>query len=302
MSRVDEGLRSDELRSALELALGGDRTRLEWLLARHGGLPAPRPNVKLAAAFGEELAGHGSVGLRLALELADAEVDGETREAFFPVAAAFALCALERRNAVSSARERRALDDALAELAADERRIVRVGAVAALTARATREGGADTLVRWAEGWIVDDDRERSFATSAAVLEVLGDRNVLAELRDADGLFAFLDRALDLVEKAPRSAERSPGRRRILTSLPLTFAALVPSVRGADEWLAGRCASVQHPDLRETLGLVLDKLKGGKVGGSALDALENAFEASRPPPRDPTKAGPEARRKGRRKRR
>lgn len=302
MSRVEEGLRSEELRAALELALRGDRARLEWLLARHGGLPAPRPNVKLAAAFGEELAGHGAEGLRLALTLADADVDGESREAFFPVAAVFALCALERRGVLSSARERRAIDDALAELTSDERRIVRVGTIAALVARGTREGGADVVVRLADGWIDEDELERSFATSAAALEVLAERNVLSELRDADALFAFLDRVLDRVERAPRSAERSPARRRVLTSLPITFASLVPAVRGADEWLAGRCAKVEHPDLRETLGLVLDRLKGAKLGAASIEALEQAYAASRPPPRDPTRAGPEARQKGRRKRR
>ncbi len=302
MTRLDEGLRSEELRAALELALRGDRDRLDWLLARHGGLPSPRPNVKLAAAFGEELAGHGAGGLRLALELADADVDGETREAFFPVAAAFALCAIERRGAAGSARERRALDDTLAALAADERRIVRLGTVAAICARAVREGGADVVVRWADGWIEGDDRERSFATSASILEVLAERNVLSELRDAPALFAFLDRVLDLVESAPRSAERSPGRRRVLTSLPITFRTLVPAIRGAEEWLAGRCASVAHPDLRTALGLVLDQLKGAKLPVSSIAALESAFSVSRPPPRDPTRARPEARQQGRRKRR
>lgn len=302
MSRVEEGLRSEELRAALELALRGDRTRLEWLLARHGGLPAPRPNVKLAAAFGEELASHGAEGFRLALELADGDADHDAREAFFPIAGAFALCALERRGAISSARERRALDDTLAALASDERPIVRIGAIAALVARATREGGADVVVRWGDGWFDEDERERSFATSASVLEVLSERNVLSELREAEALFAFLDRVLDLVEKAPRSSERSPGRRRVLTSLPPTFSALVPAVRGADEWLAGRCAKVDHPDMRETLGIVLDRLKGAKLSASAIATLEAAYTTSRPPPRDPTRAGPEARQKGRRKRR
>ncbi|HEV3032763.1 MAG TPA: hypothetical protein VG319_14035, partial [Polyangia bacterium] len=51
-----EGLRSEPLRAALREALAGRPVALEQLLVRHGGGPDPRPNLKLAAAFGDEMA------------------------------------------------------------------------------------------------------------------------------------------------------------------------------------------------------------------------------------------------------
>src|SRR5262249_50272824 len=52
-----DGWTSEPLREALRDALAGRVAPLATLLARHGGGPDPRPNLRLAAAFGDEMAG-----------------------------------------------------------------------------------------------------------------------------------------------------------------------------------------------------------------------------------------------------
>ncbi|MBX3249221.1 MAG: hypothetical protein KF901_18735 [Myxococcales bacterium] len=291
--RREETLRSEDLRDALDEALRGTSERLEMLLSRHGGLPAPRPNSRLAAAFGEALAAHGAAGVALARRLAEVEADEEEREAFLAVAAVFAVCALERRGDLR-ARDARLLDDTLARLAADPRRVVRIGVTEALTDDASRNR-ADLLVARTAAWMESEwgeerfARELRFGACATTLEVLTDRNVLSALHDPAPLFALLDHAVEALETAPRAAERSAARRRLLNALAPALEAIVPAVRGAAPWFAGRCERLQHPDLREAVGRALDRLRGAKLGASELAALESALAASRPPPRDPTRA-------------
>src|SRR3569623_938727 len=60
-----EGLRSEALQSALATALTGNVTPLEDLLCRYGGGADPRPNFRLAAAFGAAAEGRSAVVTRL---------------------------------------------------------------------------------------------------------------------------------------------------------------------------------------------------------------------------------------------
>src|SRR5262245_51866349 len=88
MARELEGLKSEALRAALEQALAGDCARLAELLARHGALPSPRPNVKLAQAFGAELASVPGAVAPLLEQLAALGEDDVGARVFLPIAAA----------------------------------------------------------------------------------------------------------------------------------------------------------------------------------------------------------------------
>src|SRR5580692_616375 len=67
-------IRSDRLTAALDRAVsGGDTADLLELLRRGSGLPGPRPNLDLARAVGQALAGHQGRADRLVDELAGAD-------------------------------------------------------------------------------------------------------------------------------------------------------------------------------------------------------------------------------------
>jgi hypothetical protein len=117
VTSATDGLESKAMRAALEEALSGrpsGAARLETLLARHGGLPSPRPNLKLAAAFGEEAASHGLAAIPLLLRMAGHVSKESDPRDFLPVAAAFAIVSLLRRLD----KEPRELDGALLGVAA----------------------------------------------------------------------------------------------------------------------------------------------------------------------------------------
>ncbi|MCC6875979.1 MAG: hypothetical protein IT378_16850 [Sandaracinaceae bacterium] len=294
MARTDEGLRSEMLRGALDDALTtSSRDRLEALLARHGGLPSARANHKLAAAFANEVASRGARVLPLVLSLARHPARDDEPTAFLPIAAAFALVALANR----ADREPAGLDEALAALTGHDSAAVRIGASAALAGHAP-----DALVARAGRWLDADDHEARFATTAATLDALADPNVLAGLRDATALLAYLDRVLDALASASRAAERSPARRRALAALGPALARVVQSVRGGGEWLHEHAARAEHPDLRDALGRALDRLRKSSVGKAEIASIHAALDASAPPLRDPTRDNREARGRGRRAKR
>ena len=54
-----QGFRNDALGPALDAAIGGDARKLYDLLTLLGGLPGPRANAGLVAAFAAECAGRG---------------------------------------------------------------------------------------------------------------------------------------------------------------------------------------------------------------------------------------------------
>src|SRR5207244_1999930 len=80
---------------------------------------------------------------------------------------------------------------ALGELAADERAPVRLGARDALGTLAGREGGTDELVRRGQAWLALEERELRFGAAALVIDLLGERRLVAGLRDPEALLAYL---------------------------------------------------------------------------------------------------------------
>jgi hypothetical protein len=281
------GPKSEPLRDALHAALAGRPFALEDLFKRHGGGPDPRPNLKLGAAFGEEIAALESdvAPARLLARLAGDDAAPDTFEVFFPMAAAFGWVGRLRAR-----RDVEAAWSALRELAGDERAPVRVATLAALRAHALTRDGAGELVTHATAWLAEDDREARevvYGATAVVVEVLGERQPLANVRALPLAFTFLERAVDAAATAPRSAERSDGRRRLLAALPRTLAtvAAVGGDAGVD-WLDRVCAEARQPDVRAALSDAVVRVQA--ADGVLGQRVRKTLEGSAKPPRDPTR--------------
>jgi hypothetical protein len=290
-----EGFRSDAMRAALEAAIAGRPAALEELLCRHGGGHDRPPNFRLAAAFGAEVASAAGDVARMLGLLGEDDAAPDTARVFLPVAAAFGWVARVREG-----RDERAAWSALAELAADERTPVRLGTREALASLAAEHAGAGALIREARGWLEDEDRERRFGAAAVVVELLGERQILAAAGEPEPILDYLAAAMDSVASAPRAAERSEARRRLLLGLPRTLAMVALHHAAGDvgpDWLEGICADARQPDLREALSAAIVRLgaKGRGEGGPMADRLRLALKGSAKPPRDPTRIRPGANR-------
>jgi hypothetical protein len=287
-----EGLRNDALRAALVGALTGKIAPLEDLLCRAGG-HGTRPNLRLAAAFGAEMMSLPGTVAPLLRRLGGNDAAPDTPPVFLPVAAAHGWVGRLRAD-----REVGSAWDALAALAGDERMPVRIGTLDALTSFVTRPRGADTLVARAGDWLEIEDREICFGATAVVIEVFANRQALAGLSDPQPLLDYLSRAIAAVAGAPRAAERSDARRRLLLALPKTLGAAVIAFgaghRGAT-WLEEECRSAKHPDLRAALSNTILALgdKASGQGAALAQQLRSTLEGSAKPPRDPTRKRPGA---------
>ncbi|MFL5307309.1 MAG: hypothetical protein ACJ8F1_18980 [Polyangia bacterium] len=294
-----DGLRNEALRTALSAALAGHFARLEDLLSRLGRGDGPRPNLRLAAAFAAEVvtqpAEPGAV-VRLLSHLGDNDAAPDQPAVFLPVAAAHGWAAL-----LQAGREQERAWDSLAVLAADERTHVRLGALDALTAVAKPRGGrggrpADVLVTRALSWLELEDREVRFGAAAVVVEVFAETHTLASLGDPEALLTFLTRAIDSIADAPRAAERSDARRRLLMALPRTLAAVVSTLKDDDlgaTWLEAEFVRARHPDVRQALSNTLIRFasRGADPGAAITDRLRIALQGSAKPDRDPTRRRP-----------
>src|SRR6185295_4621160 len=171
----------------------------------------------------------------------------DTPEVFLPIAAAHGWAGRLRAD-----REVGAAWAALALLAGDERTPVRLGA---LDAFAGRPGGGRALLAQAFDWLEIEDREVCFGAAGVVVEVFANRQTLAAVADPETLLDYLSRAIAAVAGAPRAAERSDARRRLLLALPRTLAGVAAGLRAADRgaaWLEDECRNATHPDVRGAL--------------------------------------------------
>jgi hypothetical protein len=310
-----EGIRSDELRVALEDAMRRKPTRLPELLARHGNMPGPRPNLPLAQAFGDELAQRTSREVPLVLAvlapLADDVAAPDTARVFLPMAAAYGYASLVRAGlAVNESWSR------LAVLGADERAPVRLAtchALAAFAARAPK--GGDLLVGAMADWIGEggfpiEDREVRWGALATALDAISgldaqgqvQRGALSTVVDRQRLLTVVSAWITELVDAPRAAERSDARRRSLASISVAAALFAKDIHGVADgvgWLEAECARARHPDMRKAFDASLERL--GKRGSSermeVLARLKAALASSAKPPRDPTLERKGTRRRG-----
>jgi len=288
-----EGLRSEALRAALASALAGKPGPLEDLLRRHGDGHGARPNLRLAAAFGAEMAALPGSASRLLDRLGANDGAPDTPDVFLPIAAAHGWVGRLRAD-----REAGAAWEALAMLAGDERMPVRIGTLAALASFTARPGGGDALLARALDWLELDDREIRFGAAGVVVEVFADRQAVAALADPEPLLDYLSRAIAAVAAAPRAAERSDARRRLLLALPRTLAGVAAGLRAGDRgaaWLEDECRNATHPDVRGALskGILILADKSSGQGTALAEGLRAALEGSAKPPRDPTRIRPGA---------
>jgi hypothetical protein len=289
---MQEGLRNEALQAALTAALAGRTAALEQLLARHGGYGS-RPNLRLAAAFGAEVGALPGTVARLLDHLGANDAAPDKPEVFLPVAAAHGWAAR-----LAAGREVGTAWAALAGLAGDERAPVRIGTLDALASFAVRPRAASALVAAAGEWLDLDDREVRFGATGVVLEVFARRQVLATLGNPEPLLDYLSRVIAAVVEAPRAAERSDARRRLLLALAPAVVAVVAAFTAGDRgavWLEEECRNARHPDLRATLSKAVVALADKASGQGALLAgqLRSALEGSAKPPRDPTRRRPGA---------
>jgi hypothetical protein len=154
------------------------------------------------------------------------------------------------------------------------------------------------LVSRAQGWLELDDRETRFGAAAVAVEVFADPRAMAALGQPRALLDYLSRVIATIADAPRAAERSDARRRLLLSLPRTLGAVVSQLTRDDlgtTWLEAEFAQAKHPDVREALSNTLVRFasRGADPGTVVSQRLRSALEASAKPPRDPTRRRPGA---------
>ncbi len=280
------GLESEELRTALRDALKGSDARFCDLLARHGGLPGPRPNLTLGAAIGDSLSQEGKSARALLERLANDPAKVDSPRAFLPMAAAYGYVARLESDAGDAW-------NGVFELCADDRTPVRSALIAALTAWAHSPGHLDALITHAEEWRDERDREHRDAAIAITFDVLSEKQALTASDDRPRLLSWMNEALVRLADAPRAAERSPARRVALGALPGALSAIGIAFRGTPdgfEWLIERCKEAKHPDLRAVFDKAIDRLRGGDTGlpSSSIDQLRQALASSAKPPRDPSR--------------
>jgi hypothetical protein len=283
----ETGLGSDELKRLLALALGGRTDELAFWMTRLGGQPGPRPNLALASGFGAEAAAHGDRALRLLALFAGNDAAPDTGEVFLPMAAANGYAQLVVRE-----RCVRAAWLALFDLAADERAPVRIATGTALIEVCAKKG-TDAFVAEVETWMQDERRDQRWGALAVACDVLADRRALDALKERTRWLDVLTALLADLADAPRAAERSDARRRVLAALPAPLALVAQSFRGSPsgvEWLDAQCREAKQVDVRSALDHALARLRkrGASEKVETLVALDAALASSAKPPRDPSR--------------
>ncbi|MCU0681843.1 MAG: hypothetical protein MUF34_06235 [Polyangiaceae bacterium] len=277
---TERPLRNEVIARALDQAIASGDHRVLALLANAGGAGGPRPNVELAAAVGEELALASGPGadtlLGTFLAFGERKAQGRNPEVFLPYAAAFALVArvVRGRGTEGSWSE-------LHGLAGDGRALVREGVVTALSRAALSRAafGAEFIER-ASGWT------DGFLHAAVVLEVVTTKAFLESPMSFDGVRDRLGEALELAENAPRSAERSQGRRRLLEVIELALVPLLLRHRDLGPWLQPKL-STQQPELRAAFEGLMQRLSRAGAPVDLLEPLRAELDRTAPPRRDPT---------------
>ncbi|HEU4537032.1 MAG TPA: hypothetical protein VFS00_23080, partial [Polyangiaceae bacterium] len=210
------------------------------------------------------------------LSFEERKAQGRNPEVFLPYVAAFALVArLARGRGVEGA-----WSD-LHGLAGDGRALVREGVVTALSRAAlSRPALAAEFVARASAWT------DGFLHAAVVLELLTAKPFLEAPLVFEGVRDRLDEALALAEEAPRSAERSQGRRRLLEIIEQALVPLLLRHRQLGPWLQPKLGT-QQPELRAAFEGLMQRLVRAGAPADLLDPLRAELDRTAPPRRDPT---------------
>ncbi len=277
-----KGLKSEAIKGALDKALRGRLDELQALLAHHGNMPSPRPNLELAAAFGVEIASQTRDVTSLLTTLAATNAEADTADIFVPIAAGYGWVALIRESPDSQIAWA-----AVHEFLADERAPVCVGIRDALVRHCGYPYQSDRLMAQALRWMDEDGQDTQFGVAALLVEIFTNKTVITKLADPSGLQEFLSRALAAVGDAPRSASRWESYRRLLAALPPAIAAYVASAgagsvlaQAAHDWLKNECTVAREVPVRGLLSESIILLRAPSRGQAAsqVDALHAALAA------------------------
>jgi hypothetical protein len=252
---------------------------LSALLVRHSHLPSPRPNYTLAGTVSRMIlpVPHMQRLLNRWERILDEDLTNGSAELYLLIVSAhiYTLALLNKKGPVKQAW------DKLQLMAQDSRHVVRHGVVTALVAMVENsEERALVLLDQAEHWT------DGFLQASVMFETLAETTVLSQVKDGSKLEKRLDEATDLIEDAPRSAERSQGRRRLLEVMAETLPVFTPRFPSLLDWMVVRCATKQ-PELRTMWEEVLIRLEKTSIPSANLDPVRQALDASVPPRRDPT---------------
>jgi hypothetical protein len=283
-------LRNPAILAELDRAIAtGSHGALFALLARHSGLPGPRPNDKLGWAMAHAIAAQGSRADALVRDLCSVRQGDRGTGEFFPIVGAYCLAA---RLAAGVVGANEALA-ALRPLAEDPRHLVRESVVRALVemGRAAGDGLVESLAAWTDGYL----------SASSALLAIGARSWLDAQRSAEPAIARLEETFALVENAPRADERSQGYRELVKVLPDAAARVMDRFpEAAVRWLESK-ATTEHVELREALGKLASAARERGHAAGRLERFERLLDASAPPRRDPkTYVGPTRKRGSRRR--
>jgi hypothetical protein len=283
-----KGLKSEAMKVALDEALRGRLDDLQGLLARHGNMPSPKPNLELAAAFGLEAAAQTRDVTALLTTLAATNAEADTADVFVPIAAAYGWVALAR-----SSPDNQDAWNAVHEFLADERTPVRMGIRDALVRHCGYPYQADRLIAQGLRWMEEDGDEPRFGVAAVFLALFAEKTITKKVADPSVLCEFLSRVLAIVANAPRSASRRDSYRRLLAALPPGIAACVANTgsanglaQAAHAWLKSECTIAREESVRGVLSETIIQLRSPAHGLAAgqVDALHAALAAGTKPTR------------------
>lgn len=275
-----------DLTPVLTLAVGGKTADLFRELELRSGLPGPRMNTDLAIHFAFECQAMGQKADALVEKMASLPADearGASPKEFLVVCGVLAMSA----RAASKDASDHLLDRTLAmleERADDLRFRVREAIPHGLGMIGSTIGG-DALADRVEHWM---DR---YFHAAAVLVALSQPDWLERFApDAHAKpLDLLEAAFFLAHDAPRSAVRYPGHKALVDALMIAPKALAKRFGTvALERLRSFAERVTIPEMREVILANLTDPNMKKPFADDIQKIRDAVEASKKPPRDPTR--------------
>ncbi len=244
---------------------------------RHSGLPGVRINDKIVLAFMDACRPHGPRALDLLERMArltDDRAPGGSPYEILPVCGVMGLAAVSERKPEFAMRVVPVWSDA-----ADDSRFRVREAVPAALALVAPNWGMSTLLQEVSHW-----GEHYFQYTALLLTV--SRKEIAPLvRDAAVQAELVDHAFTMVRKAPRSAERYPGYKALIETIPRAATALALAHGPAVVDVLLRWASDKDVETRDlALASIQDKRFRARFADEVRE-LEQKNKAAKPVPRD-----------------